>query len=151
MLSKRVHDKLRENKKRLAVAESCTGGMLMATLTEFPGASEYLVGGIVAYSNAMKERVLRVSPETLKAHGAVSREVVIEMVAGLFVVTHADIGISVSGSLGPTGDKVGTVWMAVGEKGKKIYSEQIPLEEGLSRIEYREKVITHLLEVLWKL
>ncbi len=146
-----VHDKLMGQKKMLAVAESCTGGLLMATLTQFAGASNYLVGGVVAYSNEMKKKLLAVSPKTLDRFGAVSSEVVIEMVAGLFIATNADIGISVSGSLGPTGEKIGTVWMAIGERGKKIRSEQIPLKTGNSRLEYREQVLSYLLEALWNL
>lgn len=143
-----VHNKLREQKRLLAIAESCTGGLLMATLTQFAGASDYFVGGVVAYSNAMKEKALSVSPKTLSLYGAVSSEVVIEMVAGLFVITKADIGLSVSGTFGPTGKKIGTVWMAIGERGKKIRSEQIPLIEGSTRLEYREQVIKFLLEAL---
>ncbi len=154
-LARTVHAKLLEKKRKLAVAESCTGGLLMATLTEVAGASEYFLGGVVAYSNELKQQVLHVMPKTLELYGAVSAETVIEMAHGLFSVTTANVAISVSGIFGPTGgtkDKpVGTVWMAIGEKGKKMESRLIPLDEGLLRSQYREKVITYLLEALWNL
>jgi len=66
----------------LAVAESCTGGMMGAAITRVPGSSAYFKGGVIAYSNEIKEKVLGVSPELLKSKGAVSREVAIAMAKG---------------------------------------------------------------------
>lgn len=110
--------------KTLALAESCTGGHLAAKLTAMPDASQFLLGSIVAYSNTWKEQFLQVSRTTLDQRGAVSREVVIEMVQGLFNETHADFGVAVSGIAGPTGGTkelpVGTIFIAIGERGKKI-------------------------------
>ncbi len=154
-LAKSVHAKLQEKKKKLAVAESCTGGLLMADLTSFPGASDYLLGGVVAYSNELKRELLHVSPVTLEIHGAVSSETVMEMVKGLFFVTKADIAIAVSGILGPTGGSeekpIGTVWVAYGERDKQVKSYLVPLNDALSRVEYRGRVVTYLLETLWSL
>lgn len=155
MSDRELHNRLRSSGIKLAMAESCTGGALAASLTQFEGASDYFLGGVVAYSNELKESLLKVSPKTLEVYGSVSSETVIEMVVGLFGATSADIAIAVSGILGPAGgteDKpVGTVWMAIGRRSKKIESHLIPLELGLTRLEYRDKVVAYLLEALWKL
>ncbi len=104
----------------LALAESCTGGFLASQLTSLPGASDYFLGSLVAYSNQLKERLLNVSPETLKKHGAVSSQVVQEMCTGLLETTGADYGIAVSGIAGPSGGTVekpvGTIFYAIGKK-----------------------------------
>ncbi|HSX11011.1 MAG TPA: CinA family protein [Chlamydiales bacterium] len=111
-------------KKTVALAESCTGGALAAKLTAIPGASQYLLGSIVAYTNGWKERFLQVSRTTLKQKGAVSREVVVEMVQGLLNETDADFGVAVSGVAGPSGGTkatpVGTIYIAIGVRGQKI-------------------------------
>lgn len=153
--AKKVHDKLIFEKRKLAVAESCTGGLLLATLTEFPSASDYLLGGIVCYSNEVKEKILHVSPYSLKNYGAVSKEVATEMCKGLFQVTTAEIAISVTGILGPSGASVekpiGTVWMAIGKRGQEVESKLIPLPSNQTRKEYRELALAYLLEALWNL
>lgn len=95
----------------LAVAESCTGGLVMHRLTEIAGSSRYLRGGIVAYDNRVKEHVLRVSPVLLKRHGAVSRPTALAMARGARERLHATFGLSVTGIAGPSG---GTVWKPVG-------------------------------------
>lgn len=101
----------------LATAESCTGGTIASRLTALAGASAYFRGGVVAYSNEVKECALGVSHETLLRHGAVSEETVREMAEGVRQRLEADYGVATSGIAGPTGgtaDKpVGTVWMAV--------------------------------------
>ncbi len=153
--ARNVHDKLLMGKRKLGIAESCTGGLLLATLTQFPGASDYLLGGVVSYSNELKESMLHVSSETLKKYGAVSRECAIEMANGIFKVTQAEIAISVTGILGPSGGSVekpvGTVWMAIGLKDQKIEAHLISLRPNQTRTEYRNAVIDHLLEALWNL
>lgn len=111
-------------KKTLALAESCTGGAMAAKLTSIPDCSKYFLGSLVAYSNGWKERFLQVSRTTLKQKGAVSREVVIEMVQGLFNETDADFAVAVSGIAGPSGGTkekpVGTIYIAIGERGHKV-------------------------------
>lgn len=101
----------------LATAESCTGGSLAAKLTALAGASEYFVGGVVSYSNAVKESALGVSRETLLAHGAVSEETAREMAVGVRARLNADFGVATTGIAGPGGGTpekpVGTVWIAV--------------------------------------
>lgn len=114
-LVERVGDALVRRGDRLAVAESCTGGLLSARLTDRPGASRFLVAGIVVYSNQAKQALLGVRPETLDAHGAVSQAVAAEMLDGARLVTGADAAIAITGVAGPEGGTpekpVGTVWI----------------------------------------
>lgn len=99
----------------VAVAESCTGGLITSLLTDVPGASRYVVGGVSAYSNSVKTGILGVSQEILLSSGAVSRDVAIQMAEGVRDRLHSNIGISTTGILGPTGGTeekpVGTVWI----------------------------------------
>lgn len=106
-------------RKTLAVAESCTGGLVGFRVTSVPGSSDYMTGGVLAYSNDLKRRLLGVRAATLKAHGAVSRETALEMAAGARAKCRADIGLSVTGIAGPGGGSenkpVGLVWAAVSD------------------------------------
>ncbi len=112
-----IHQTLQERGLTLAVAESCTGGVIASRFTAMPGASAYFLAGVVAYQNSVKERVLGVEGETLARCGAVSEEVVRQMAEGVRRLTGADYGVATSGIAGPTGGSeekpVGTVWMAV--------------------------------------
>lgn len=103
--------------KTLALAESCTGGAIAAKIVTVPGASDFLLGSVVAYSDLWKVEFLGVHPSTLKVHGAVSAEVVEEMIAGLFARTKCDIAAAVTGFAGPTGESVGTVYIGVAKRG----------------------------------
>ena len=108
---------MKKEGKTLATAESCTGGTLAHQLTAMAGASEYFRGGIVAYSNEVKECALGVRHETLAAHGAVSEETVREMATGARERLGADYAVATTGIAGPGGGTpekpVGTVWIAV--------------------------------------
>lgn len=108
---------LRKRKQRVTVAESCTGGLVSHKFTKVPGSSEYYLGGVVAYSNEMKERLLQVSPETLRAHGAVSGPVARAMAQGALALMPADYALSVTGIAGPDGGSrekpVGTVYIGL--------------------------------------
>lgn len=108
---------LRARGLKLASAESCTGGLVADHITDVPGSSDYFVGGVVAYAYEAKVALLQVSWDTLRLHGAVSRETVIEMARGVRTALGADIGISVSGIAGPGGGlpekPVGTTWVGL--------------------------------------
>lgn len=112
---------LRQKGLKLATAESCTGGLIGHRITDIPGSSDYYLGGVVAYAYEAKVAVLGVSWETLQAHGAVSRETVLEMARGARKLLGADLAVSVSGIAGPGGatpDKpVGTTWFGLSTAG----------------------------------
>lgn len=116
-----VLDALRERGMRIAVAESCTGGMLGMRLTAVPGSSDVVMGGVIAYDNSVKMRELGVRVVTLNAVGAVSEEVAREMASGVRTRFTVDVGVSVTGIAGPAGgtpDKpVGTFCVAVDVRG----------------------------------
>jgi len=118
-----VHQECITRKKTLALAESCSGGAIAAALTAQPNASLFFLGSFVVYANSWKERFLEVSRSTLDTSGAVSCEVVDQMIQGLFRETNADFAIAVSGILGPSGGSeqkpIGTVYIAIGERGQK--------------------------------
>ena len=89
----------------LTTAESCTGGMVAAALTDIPGASAVFERGFVTYSNLAKQEMIGVSPATLEAHGAVSEEVALEMAQGARHAAGADIAVAISGIAGPGGSE----------------------------------------------
>ena len=103
--------------KTISTAESCTGGLIAARITAVPGSSQYFAGGVVAYANAVKERQLGVSANTLRRFGAVSAPVARQMAFGARQRLHTDFGIGVTGVAGPGGGTrtkpVGLVYVAV--------------------------------------
>jgi nicotinamide-nucleotide amidase len=113
---------LAESGKTVAVAESCTGGLVADRLTDVPGSSRYLLCGVVAYSNESKVSVLGVDPSLIEAYGAVSAEVAASMAEGVRKIANADIGVSTTGIAGPGGatpDKpVGIMYTALAVDGK---------------------------------
>ncbi|HEC22404.1 MAG TPA: CinA family protein [Chloroflexi bacterium] len=103
----------------LATAESCTGGLLSARITDVSGSSAYFLGGVVSYANSAKEALLGVEHELLMTHGAVSAAVARQMAHGARERLGADVGISVTGIAGPTGGTpekpVGLVWIGLSD------------------------------------
>ncbi len=115
---------LQQKGKTLATAESCTGGYIAHLITSHPGSSAYFTGSVVSYDNAIKERILHVSPETLETAGAVSEATVKQMARSVLEIMQTDYAIAVSGIMGPDGGTtekpVGMVWVAVASKEKMI-------------------------------
>lgn len=140
---------LAKNKKTIAVAESCTGGLLSGKITSIPGSSEYFKEGIVTYSNEAKVRYLGVKEETLKNFGAVSEQTAAEMADGLRKISGADYAASVTGIAGPSGGTpekpVGLVYAAIsGENIKHVIRLVLP---G-NRNEIRERTVNKVLDFL---
>ena len=136
-------------KKTLATAESCTGGFIANRITNVPGASKIFIGGIVAYSNEVKQKFLGVRAETLKKFGAVSEKVACEMAKGAREKFGADFAIAVTGIAGPGGgtkDKpVGTVFIALaGEFGTLVKCEL----NSFGREKFKEITAQQALEML---
>ncbi len=115
---------LKAQNKKLAVAESCTGGFISHQITSVSGSSEYYQGSVTSYSNEAKQNLLGVKAETLIKFGAVSEEVAREMAEGVKKVLNADYAVATTGIAGPTGGTeekpVGTVWIAVAGPNKTI-------------------------------
>lgn len=108
---------LRQKGLTLAVAESCTGGLVGHRLTNIPGSSEYFMGGVIAYAYEAKEDLLKVRHDTLYQFGAVSEQTAVEMARGACRAFNASLGLSVTGIAGPGGGMpskpVGTVWIGL--------------------------------------
>lgn len=119
-LAEQVHALLVDGTRTLSLAESCTGGMLSSQLVDFPGSSNYLLHGVVSYSNAAKRSALQVSAEVLDAHGAVSPETALAMARGARAQLDSDFALAISGIAGPTGGTaekpVGTVAIALSDR-----------------------------------
>lgn len=111
---------LTENHATIAVAESCTGGLLAERLTSISGSSSYFLGGVVCYSNQLKTQLVGVPPELIEAKGAVSSEVALALADGIRKQTGATIGVGITGIAGPTGGTpekpVGTVHIGIADK-----------------------------------
>lgn len=116
-LEQRLVAALKARGLTLAAAESCTGGLAAKRLTDVPGASAVFLGGVVSYTNGVKERVLHVPHETLETYSAVSEQTARAMAEGVRALTGADFGLSVTGVAGPDrddrGHEVGTVYIAL--------------------------------------
>jgi nicotinamide-nucleotide amidase len=112
----------------LATAESCTGGMIIAALTDIAGSSAVVDRGFITYSNEAKMEMLGVAAATLDAHGAVSHQTAIEMAAGALARSRAGLALAVTGIAGPSGgsaDKpVGLVWFGVALTGRPVVAER---------------------------
>ena len=117
LIEEKIGELLLNAKLTLATAESCTGGLIASRITDVAGSSNYFLGGAVVYSNQAKQKVLGVREETLLQFGAVSKQTVEEMAAGVAELYSVDVAISISGIMGPGGGSsekpVGTTWICV--------------------------------------
>lgn len=136
----------------LATAESCTGGLIAHRITETPGSSAYFKGGIVAYSNEIKEQLLGVKHETLEQYGAVSEETAIEMACGCLTKMGVDYAIATTGIAGPTGateDKpLGLVYIAIASHNEVICNRYV---FTTTREQHQERTANQALFDLYKL
>lgn len=152
-VERRVGDLLRERGWQLAVAESCTGGLIGHMLTNVPGASTYFLGGVIAYAYHAKVRQLDVSWATLEEHGAVSEEVVMQMADGVRHALGADVSLAVSGIAGPTGatpeKPVGTAWLGLSTRdGTQAKGIQTRGSRGKNKAAFADAALKYLLEYL---
>ncbi len=106
-LEQQVGNLLRQHQWTISTAESCTGGLILHKLTNIAGSSDYVLGGVVAYANQIKQSILHVQKSTLIAHGAVSEQTAAEMVIGVRDLFKTDVALSVTGIAGPGGGTPG--------------------------------------------
>ncbi|MCR4336471.1 MAG: CinA family protein [Candidatus Omnitrophica bacterium] len=151
-LEKKIARLLIRQQKTLAIAESCTGGLLSHRLTNISGSSQFFKLGVIAYSNEFKSKILKITPQTLRQHGAVSVEVVQGMAQAIRRVAKTDLGIAITGIAGPTGGTknkpVGMVYLAVATSRRVIGLKC--LLKG-SRLEIKKQATTCALKVLEQL
>ena len=123
IISKKVVKLLRKKALKISFAESCTGGLLSSSITSISGSSKVFTLGLITYSNQAKVKLLKVSPNILKKHGAVSYETCLSMVKNLSKISKTNVSISVTGIAGPNGGTrnkpVGLVYIGL-KKGTKI-------------------------------
>ena len=153
LLEVRLGELLGQRGLTLAVAESCTGGLVGHRITNVAGSSTYFVGGVISYANEAKMNLLGVRGETLVNFGAVSRETVLEMARGVRRALNADVGLAVSGIAGPGGgtpDKpVGTVWIGLCTPDKEqAWSYRLQGERIQIKQQAAERALHHLAEYL---
>lgn len=133
-----------------ATAESCTGGLIVAAMTDIPGSSSMVDRGFVTYSNDAKIEMLGVSAATLDAHGAVSAQTAQEMALGALARSHSGIALAVTGIAGPDGGSeekpVGLVWFGLAVAGRPVATEK-RLFENRGRDFIRRETVKHALEM----
>jgi nicotinamide-nucleotide amidase len=138
VMSERLGEEFAARSMTLAIAESCTGGLIAAAITEIPGSSGWFDRGFVTYSNQAKIDLLGVKPETLQQFGAVSQETALEMASGALNNSRADWAVSVTGIAGPDGGSaekpVGTVFVAWCSRIGLEQVERLNLTGGRSEI-----------------
>ncbi|MEO6913713.1 MAG: competence/damage-inducible protein A [Candidatus Baltobacteraceae bacterium] len=147
-----IHERLQSLGQRVAVAESCTGGLICAALTSVPGASQSFLGGVIAYDNSVKTDVLSVDPSTIERFGAVSAEAAAQMAAGAMRSFNADVALATTGIAGPGGGSaekpVGLVWIALVDR--KGHAESRKLQFPGERAVIQARATTSALGLLWR-
>lgn len=136
-LERLIGESLKEKGLKLALAESCTGGLASSILTDAPGSSEYFLGSIIAYANGVKQAQLGVKAGTLKKYGAVSGETALQMAMGVKKALEADVSAAITGIAGPGGGTpekpVGLVFIAV-SKGQTTEVQRFVFKGGRKSI-----------------
>ena len=148
---KNLTTKLKKNKIKVAVAESCTGGLISYNLTKIPGASKYFMMGIVSYSNISKRDLLKVRQKTLTKYGAVSAEICKEMCNNLLKISKTNIAISVTGIAGPDGGTkkkpIGLVYVGICSK-NKFEIKKFNFGKKLSRINIQNLTLKKTIKLI---
>ncbi len=148
-LVNKLSDELKKQKRTIATAESCTGGLIAHTLTNISGSSEYFDRGVISYSNKAKQDLLDIPAQLLKRYGAVSKEVAESMAKGIRQRALVDYGLATTGIAGPTGgtkDKpVGLVFIAIATKDDVIVKHFLFSGDRLGN---KENTVTAVLEFL---
>jgi nicotinamide-nucleotide amidase len=155
-LSVKVGAYLLDREQRIVTAESCTGGWIGKALTDTPDSSAWYLGGVIAYSNSLKQALLGVLPSTLAAHGAVSEATAREMAIGALETFGGHIAVAVTGIAGPSGGQpgkpVGTVWFAWawhgdGEIGTRVAHDVFPGDREMIRRATVERALSEILRL----
>ena len=148
---KNLTAKLKKNKIKVAVAESCTGGLISYNLTKIPGASKFFMVGIVSYSNISKLDLLKVRQKTLTKYGAVSAEICKEMCNNLLKISKTNIAISVTGIAGPDGGTkkkpIGLVYVGICSK-DKLEIKKFNFGKKLSRINIQNQTLKKTIKLI---
>jgi len=148
---KKLTAKLKKNKIKVAVAESCTGGLISYNLTKIPGASKFFMMGIVSYSNISKLDLLKVRQKTLTKYGAVSAEICKEMCNNLLKISKTNIAISVTGIAGPDGGTkkkpIGLVYVGICSK-NKFEIKKFNFGKKLSRINIQNLTLKKTIKLI---
>ncbi|MBM3201029.1 MAG: CinA family protein [Chlamydiae bacterium] len=145
-----LHAYFLQEKKSLAFAESCTGGLLSYLITKNPGASNYFLGSFVTYASKLKQQILHVQDDTLIQEGAVSEKCVEEMVLGLYQQTKADWNLAISGYMGPNDEETGLVYLAIAKQGNILFKGKLEHLHESERISLMEESANRALEYLFK-
>ncbi len=148
-LEEELGEKLRDRKLTIAVAESCTGGLLGSKITDVPGSSEYFLGGVIAYQNEVKESLLHVPQDVIASHGAVSAQTVEAMASGCRELFKCDIAVSITGIAGPGGGSaekpVGLVYVGLATASGMISRR---FQWDGSRVQNKESSIRAAMEMI---
>ena len=150
-IAERILAEARKRGLRIATAESCTGGMVSAALTDIAGSSDVFERGFVTYSNESKQAMLGVPADTIAAHGAVSTETARAMAEGAIRNSRADIAVAITGVAGPGGGSVekpvGLVCFAIARKGQATQHRRVQFDDG-GRTAIRQDATRTALEML---
>lgn len=149
LAEKKLSRILLKNKKTLSIAESCSGGLLGDRLTNIPGSSKYFKGGVIAYANEAKIRILKVPAALIRKHGAVSRPVAECLAKNVRKIFKTDLGVSITGIAGPSGGTkekpVGLTFIAVAGE-KKIICKEYRFKG--TRLQIKGKAVSAALKLL---
>ena len=146
-----LNEVLRKKKIKIAVAESCSGGLISYNLTKLPGSSKYFIMGVICYSNASKIKFLKVKKETLLKYGAVSVETCKQMCKNLLKISKSNIAISITGIAGPDGGSIqkpiGLVYIGIASE-KKIEIKKFLYSKKLSRVNIQQETLKSTIKLI---